>query len=1325
MQPNGIILRTFACSMAFALGLAGCDSSSPSKEKVVIREVVNTPETVADTEAPAPSENEESVSASESAAASTLFYDSELASVNGQHPIFSAPLGMFVSDQRMGAIDPDPTGYAITNDKDGDGIPDSQEVTTNKFVADYPRIVARIALPITMEVRVDQTNTSNNHIEIVEDNDVTQTINNSMESRHYTQFNLKTTPYVSEEAYSESGRSSEQYGYAEANSSFESESSSGSKSVSKSKSSSTSASGVVKGIPVSGSHKSKKSKTKSSSWANSKTKASSSSRSENRAVENEFARSSMSKKTVFEDVGYTDNLDRNGVEFKDETVERIAKNFRTSQALETAVEIGPNSGVVRASLYLKNTAVNIPVRVSNIRLTLSFRTPFGTFLPVKTFTFKTEDGVAYEQDVMGDEEVGPFAIEIDQLNTAEIQTALAKGYVPQVHVVSYDMRPVQDSNYTPGVTNLKIVEEISKGRTAQIFIRGKGINELYRVAAFDYDAQGNYAPGISLKKALFNILGDPLRSETWDIASSVTVADVDLSWRTGNEEHGFKEGINGNTWSDFETYIKTSVDEFNQSQKIETIKRIYDSTKYNPFNSDDNVEYDPSVRLADAQLTQMKYWMILHNGEYFEGDINDPIWVGDRYELVFVEIEDFNQRFERFDFTPMQSNDPILLNTRWNSLNNQDNLDRSVYLGKVLPGDVINLQVEMAETRHLFDPATPLADFGLPQSFPIEDGMAWYNFAYTLAPEEGEAEGIPEDFTHEVEGETNSFTVTASASKNSLNYLMTYCLTSNCAGTTKEVLVSTKDLAETSGVFTINRKTLDKNGVAVGEIAAGDYELSIQTQGKVSGVDVTTEGSSGKVSFTVTDAGGNFPGSFSYSLNGLVNEVEVRIDPSIYGEYYMIELYGPYNYGFTEGVDSPQTLFVPAGLTTITVNNPVAEPTNAGVYKVKAFAVNKNTLNAGVEDAGLIVAGSITSEFVTVEYDRYQSQRLLSPKKATQAQRISAVDLEVNFNDGTGWHRLAVSSDDKESGAQYLDVEDSSYSEQLEQRFHVAFQPSNNQTASLSSLFLGGRKEADVYLRTVAESKYRDTFWIKPPQVALTLNSVENAVYYNGDLTQVPNRNIVDHWVSLPNHDASRIEETLACNGYASTSLDLDGNAWFKEKECATDNKLALAHEAASDLKASYFFSPMEERTYFVTASIVPTIASSNNTALPEVPTFKTHIVGKGKLVLDDFSAPHASKFKVFYREGRAESVKPSESLASPWLTSSDITVTENGDPVFYSIGSNQDEYPALGLGKYYSFVVIAYNSLGQAGQRSAPFEVYFAPDDVPETALLFLNAID
>ena len=79
------------------------------------------------------------------------------------HGIFYGELGIPFSPASMGAIDPDPTGHSPSNDYDGDGIPNNQEIITNPFVADYPRIVTRITAPLTMEIRVSTSSVEENY----------------------------------------------------------------------------------------------------------------------------------------------------------------------------------------------------------------------------------------------------------------------------------------------------------------------------------------------------------------------------------------------------------------------------------------------------------------------------------------------------------------------------------------------------------------------------------------------------------------------------------------------------------------------------------------------------------------------------------------------------------------------------------------------------------------------------------------------------------------------------------------------------------------------------------------------------------------------------------------------------------------------------------------------------------------------------------------------------------------------------------------------------------------------------------------------------------
>ena len=248
-----------------------------------------------------------------------------------------------------------------------------------------------------------------------------------------------------------------------------------------------------------------------------------------------MSQSTSSEKMEFVDKDYVDNLNKNGTAFTDESVEKITKNTRKSAVLKKTDQIGPEAGYVRAAFFIKNETINIPAHITNVKCTLTFRTPAGKFLPIKTFLLRNEDWSLFEQDVYGDEELGPYTIEISDLNTNEVIKALQNGYIPQIHVVSYDITRVKDSNYNPGVDNLKIVEETSKGRTAFITISGSNSREQYRVCAFDVDSQGNVSPGISLKKALFNIFASRVgRGESWESDYNrygLTVNDSGLKWK--------------------------------------------------------------------------------------------------------------------------------------------------------------------------------------------------------------------------------------------------------------------------------------------------------------------------------------------------------------------------------------------------------------------------------------------------------------------------------------------------------------------------------------------------------------------------------------------------------------------------------------------------------------------------------------------------------------------------------------------------------------------------------------------------------------------------
>ena len=116
-------------------------------------------------------------------------------------------------------------------------------------------------------------------------------------------------------------------------------------------------------------------------------------------------------------------------------------------------------------------------------------------------------------------------------------------------------------------------------------------------------------PGISLKKALFNIFRSPLKGgETWEhdaLGHDLTVPREGLWWveggsgtgKDGRHVYSYSNNMAGNDWDYFATEVKKSEDEYGRPVYLETIKRIgnerdafgnYITQKYNPFDDKDN-----------------------------------------------------------------------------------------------------------------------------------------------------------------------------------------------------------------------------------------------------------------------------------------------------------------------------------------------------------------------------------------------------------------------------------------------------------------------------------------------------------------------------------------------------------------------------------------------------------------------------------------------------------------------------------------------------------------------------------------------------------------
>ncbi len=1077
------------------------------------------------------------------------------------HLLFYGELGMAYMSTSMGAVDPDPTGHSPSNDYDGDGILNSEEIITNPFVADYPRIVTRITSPITMEIRISTSSVEENYTETLTESDLQETIKNSMEDKHYTSANQKTTPYVTKESVSEEGKHADSYGY------------SGSESSKDAFNLNTEVEG---GSKVGGYAK--------LAYGFGVQTERSTSNSENSSVEDSFSSSNMSEKTVFKDVDYIDNQDRNGVEFTSDTVQRMTSNYRKSTKVKQTEKIGPEDGYVRASMFIKNLSVNMPVEMSNVKCTLSFRTPSGQHLPVKTFTLLNENGSQFNQEVYGDEELGPYTIEFKNLNTREVMVALANGYVPQIHVVSYDMHRVEDSNYNPGVDNLKIVEETAKARTATIKIIGENIRDTYRVCAFDTEnldeVSGDYdiSPGISLKKALFRILRDRVgNGESWETdkgGSDLTVADSNLKWKavaSNKEEYVFSESnYEGNTWNNFETYVKTYINERNETKRIETIRRIGKLKKYNPFNQEDNTAYNPNELLNKEEVLKMKFWVVFHNGRYYEGDLNDPIWAGERYEIVCMDMYDFNQHMQSYAYAPFQTQSRMLFDTRWNALSDgAGDYSRAVYLGRVLANDVVQLEIDLLQSRFLFDPADQSKGFGDAYEDKEEKKSYLYNFDYQFQKDEKITQGIPGEFTHSAYGGMNNIHVSINESENAAKYEITFEETANSAnkGT---VTVTADELAKKNGSAVLNSKSVI---TGVSEITGGsgsgkEYKVSVSAVGTVYSTTVATKSSSKAIVVYVKEAEVS-PTPFDFGSVGLTNTINVSINGSDDAEYYVIRCTGPINYA--DGSPTVTEVIGHDGFNSIQVPSPAATKLEAqkfedGLYAIEVFARNN-------ECTDYSVGAYSNTKHLLVKYDQYYNQKRFSPRIASQLFGLEAVDFEVNFNEGSGWLKLQP-ADPTTNGLQHedetkvIDCYFSSYMDKDVQKFKINFKPPTGNWG-LPNVFAGGRDDTKVYIRTIPKPKYRDSIWMRPE-----MDGAGDPIRNYADYGSAPRymmfdflygndkavTDITDYWAGLEETDATLLEDTVA-------SFHGDG---------------IVSSEQVDD----YFFSPMEQRIYLLRASV-------------------------------------------------------------------------------------------------------------------------------------------
>ncbi|EMJ92552.1 LIC12048 family lipoprotein [Leptospira alstonii] len=595
--------------------------------------------------------------------------------VNG---LFNLPPGRTVgANALMGTIDP--TGTTIVNDFDGDGILNANETLSNVWVADYPQIETTIAPPVTLKIQIlkNSSNQSDQIVSEINSDDFEASKNEGSEKIHQNELNERTVQF--QDSFSsdvEVGQSHEK------SHSFGTETS-------------------VMNLASVGMNYSNTSK---DSWN---------------------AKNATSETTTkWADRPFKNNIDRDAWNLKSDSSTNKARKYRSdkSDKINSTSTVEPNAGVVRAALYIKNLSVNMPVKISNILCSLMFETPGGELVPMSSFRLRNDDYSLFEVEVYGGSEFGPYVVELTNLNTSEVEKAIAAGYTPKIMIVDYTMTHVADSNYKSSLlsytgNNLKIVEENAKGRTALVKVYGPGVREMFRVTAFDTPNVSNpcntttadvFSPGISLKKALERIScsGNNITFKDYviDLSESAPTLGESRIYLKGVQSFG---GISTNLPCTNETstgtdgVTRTACVQKPYSQWTEAEKNnsgvwaIYSRGKF----------YSPTEYWTDSgSVRKFDPWRGAVAAPILKG-VDSIIWAGDNYDLVYISFKDFAKVEQKFGTNPLETGNGYPLNTKWElkSLGNHPYYPdaHSLYLGEVGFGEKIELKIKLDKTKYL------------------------------------------------------------------------------------------------------------------------------------------------------------------------------------------------------------------------------------------------------------------------------------------------------------------------------------------------------------------------------------------------------------------------------------------------------------------------------------------------------------------------------------------------------------------------------------------------------------------------------------------------
>ena len=621
--------------------------------------------------------------------------------------------------------------------------------------------------------------------------------------------------------------------------------------------------------------------------------------------------------------------------------------------------------------------------------------------------------------------------------------------------------------------------------------------------------------------------------------------------------------------------------------------------KYNPFDARDNPSYDPNELLSESEVRKTKYWYILHNGKYFEGDINDPIWAGDRYEIICCDVDDFNNHFASYNFSPIQSQREVYFDTRWNNLSNDGDFARGVYFGKIYRDDKVVLEINLAESRFVFNKN---ADQYLYSSLDRWTSSKLKNVFNLEKTDEADSyvNGIPSEFRFSAMEGTNSIILDIGSADNAYAYWITVDFPGSSGN--KTYTVSSDKLKADGYRFVIHSRTADSSG-GFNKLYAGRYTVNVKALGYLYGVEVSKPAVDRNIVMNVPNSrqSGGF-GNYTGSVTGGSGSFLVNLAGSVNTEYYAVRLEGPLNpeveryqiqktlYYANDGFNRYDIESYPSSFQKCIENQ------TPGVYKVSIFPVNNS--NCTIDFLNAPDTGR--EQYISVAFEKYASQKSLRARKSQSLSDFEAVNIQANFNDGSGWHDLRVLGDDVDAFRD-IDCRYKKYYDAASQKFFITFDPPKRTGFSLFDIFTGGRDYVDLYLRAVPKEEYRDRFWPKPESLVTVGTS---------GLTSFA---------------------SLWCN-------NVNGQTDATDFEAVISGSKSADFTLSSSDKNDYFFSPCEYRLYGVTVKLDDSMYNLADSSYADDPKFGVSVIEGGvpaekAFFVRNIHSSYCSKYYVYYKD--------------------------------------------------------------------------------------------